>query len=159
MTAIEKGERQICPSEIVRLAERYGLGLGDILRAPAPGKPLTVQFRAVLAPDAAAETQVAPAVDDFERFCEDYAWLEDACHVRSPRRYPPPYPTDGPSPRQAGADAATAERNRLGFGDGPIPDLRVLLEADVGLRVFCADLGVTSRRCMATPKRLVAASR
>src|SRR5204863_8728591 len=35
---------------------------------------------------------------------------------------------------------ATAERIRLGLGDGPIPNLRDFLETDVGLRVFYLDL-------------------
>ena len=33
-------------------------------------------------------------------------------------------------------EVATAERNRLGIGDGPLSNLRERLENDVGLRIF-----------------------
>ena len=44
------------------------------------------------------------------------------------------------APEAAAEDVASAERNRLGLGDGPIVNLRELLENDVGLRIFYLDL-------------------
>src|SRR5205823_12839966 len=37
---------------------------------------------------------------------------------------------------EAAEQVAAAERNRLGLGDGPVTNLRDLLETDVGLRIF-----------------------
>src|SRR5438132_735094 len=46
----------------------------------------------------------------------------------------------GVAPEAAAEDVASAERNRLGLGDGPILNLRELLDNDVGLRIFYLDL-------------------
>ncbi|MGH2412004.1 MAG: ImmA/IrrE family metallo-endopeptidase, partial [Chloroflexota bacterium] len=54
--------------------------------------------------------------------------------------YPPPYSIEGTAPDAAADDVATAERNRLGLGDGPLPNLRQVLEQDVGLRIFYLNL-------------------
>ena len=52
------------------------------------------------------------------------------------RRYPAEYRVDGLPIEQAAEGVAVEERNRLGLGDGPIPELRAILEQDVGLRIF-----------------------
>ena len=44
------------------------------------------------------------------------------------------------SPEDAAEDVASAERNRLGLGDGPVLNLREVLEDDVSIRVFSIDL-------------------
>ena len=46
------------------------------------------------------------------------------------------YATSGGAPDQVAEDVATAERNRLGMGDGPIGNLRERLASDVGIRIF-----------------------
>lgn len=55
-------------------------------------------------------------------------------------------PLSRPKPPEAGIygidSVATEERNRLGLGDDPVLELRKLLEADVGLRIFALDLPV-----------------
>jgi Zn-dependent peptidase ImmA (M78 family) len=52
------------------------------------------------------------------------------------RSYPNEYQTSGGIPDQVAEDVATAERNRLGMGDGPIGNLRDRLASDVGIRIF-----------------------
>jgi len=52
------------------------------------------------------------------------------------RRFPPEYEPTGAPPDRVAEDVATAERNRLGMGDGPIGNLRDRLENDVGIRIF-----------------------
>ena len=42
----------------------------------------------------------------------------------------------GATPEQRGEEVAAEERTRLGLGDGPVADLRALLEEAVGVRVF-----------------------
>lgn len=56
--------------------------------------------------------------------------------------FPPTYALNvpGATPEQRGEEVAAAERTRLGLGDGPVSDLRTLLEEAVGVRVFYLDL-------------------
>ncbi|HEX8696597.1 MAG TPA: XRE family transcriptional regulator [Longimicrobium sp.] len=140
VTAIEKGERRIQAEELTKLAELYGSRVGDLLRQPSPDTEFAVQLRAVLAASARVEEDLTPFIDDFQRLCEDYLELERVCSAPLPRRYPQPYEISGVSPERAGEDAANAERLRLGLGDGPIADIRDLLESDVGIRIFYMDL-------------------
>ena len=142
VVAIEKGERSIRPTELVRLAAYYGRALGEFLREGQPVEAFAVQLRASLAPgpDSATEQQLAECTLEFQLLCEDYLELERLTGSSLPRRYPPQYPTTGPDPEPAGEDVAVSERNRLGLGDGPLLNLRELLENDVGLRVFVMDL-------------------
>jgi len=44
------------------------------------------------------------------------------------------------TPEQRGEEVAAEERTRLGLGDGPVADLRALLEEAVGVRVFYLNL-------------------
>jgi Zn-dependent peptidase ImmA (M78 family)/transcriptional regulator with XRE-family HTH domain len=140
LTAIEKGERRVQASELVRLAAMYGRSVGEFVRKPVRAEPFTVQFRAVLAPGMEIETAVSAGLSEFESLCADYLELERLCGAPLPRRYPEVYRTEGTPPDAAAEDVAGAERNRLGIGDGPFLNLRETLENDVGLRVFYIDL-------------------
>jgi len=128
--------------ELVRLAAYYGRGLGEFLREGQPVEAFAVQLRTSLAPvpDSATEQRLAECTLEFQLLCEDYLELERLTGSSLPRRYPPPYPISGPNPESAGEDVAVSERNRLGLGDGPLLNLRELLENDVGLRVFMMGL-------------------
>jgi Zn-dependent peptidase ImmA (M78 family) len=66
---------------------------------------------------------------------EDYVALEKMLETPLGRNFPPEYDASG-SPERVAEDVATAERNRLGTGDGPMGNLRDCLESDVGIRVF-----------------------
>ncbi|MCL5946889.1 MAG: helix-turn-helix domain-containing protein, partial [Chloroflexi bacterium] len=140
ITTIEKGERRIRPDELARLASFYGRSVGEFLRRGEPIEAFAVQLRAVVAPDTLAEAEIAPYTWEFQRLCEDYLELERLCAAPLPRKYPPPYSVGGTAPELAAEDVATAERNRLGQGDGPILNVREALENDVGLRIFSIDL-------------------
>jgi Zn-dependent peptidase ImmA (M78 family)/transcriptional regulator with XRE-family HTH domain len=140
ITAIEKGDRRVQPAELVRLAALYGRSIGEFLRQGELVEAFAVQFRAVLARDARVEFETAPYMGEFQRLCEDYLELERLSGAPLPRRYPPPYRVEGIVPEVAAEDVTSAERNRLGLGDGPILNLRDLIENDVGLRIFYMDL-------------------
>ncbi len=140
ITAIEKGERRIQPTELMQLAAFYGRTVGELLRRGEPTEAFAVQLRATLPSGLPVDTEIAPFTWEFQRLCEDYLELERLCGAPLPRRYPPQYQIEGVAPEAAAEDVASAERNRLGLGDGPILNLRELLENDVGLRVFYLDL-------------------
>lgn len=140
LTAIEKGERRIQPTELLRLAAYYGRSVGELLRQAEQTEPFTVQFQATLDPRTQEARELAAYQHDFQRLCEDYLALEALCQAPLPKNYPQQYPIDGVAPEIAAEDVASAERNRLGLGDGPLLNLRETLEQDVGLRIFVIDL-------------------
>jgi Zn-dependent peptidase ImmA (M78 family)/transcriptional regulator with XRE-family HTH domain len=140
ITAIEKGERRIQPLELARLAEYYRRPVAELLRRPAHSGGFSVQLRAQLAPHASVDERLAGLIDEFEQLCEDYVELERINEAPLSRRYPEPYQLGGVQPERAAEDAAGAERNRLGLGDGPVLNLRAVLENDVGTRIFYMDL-------------------
>ncbi|MBI4493421.1 MAG: ImmA/IrrE family metallo-endopeptidase [Chloroflexi bacterium] len=140
LTAIEQGGRRIQPPELARLAGFYGRSVGEFLRPGEPVEALAEQLRAALAPAASVEAELAPCTWELQRLCEDYLELEQLCGAPLLRQYPPPCQIQGIAPEAAAEDVASAERNRLGLGDGPLLNLRELLEHDVGLRIFHMDL-------------------
>lgn len=142
ITALEKGERRIRPDELLQLARLYGRPVSDLVGPKQPVADLAVQFRTALASAGPqqAYTELEQGVREFQRLCEDYLYLEGLRGVPLIRAYPPQYPLEGVSPEEAAEDIASAERNRLGLGDGPVLNLREVLENDVGLRIFYVSL-------------------
>ena len=140
ITAIEKGQRRIRPVELVDLASCYGWSVSEFLRRSEPLPAFVVQLRAALAPHSSVEPELRPYISDFQRLCEDYLELEHVRGAPLSRRYPPLYAMSRTAPEDVAEDVATAERNRLGLGDGPLLNLREVLENDVGLRIFYMDL-------------------
>jgi Zn-dependent peptidase ImmA (M78 family)/DNA-binding XRE family transcriptional regulator len=139
LIAIEKGTREPSSEEIVRLAEIYGRPVGELLRTAPPPIAIGARFRAALAsaPDAGELTDV---VSQLEHQADNYIDLLRRAGTEAPGRYPSARSISHLDPGQAGEDLATEERNRLGLGDGPIRQLREVLEIEVGLRVFLLPL-------------------
>jgi Zn-dependent peptidase ImmA (M78 family)/DNA-binding XRE family transcriptional regulator len=142
VTAIEKGERRIQPLELTRLAAFYGRHINELLGSTEPSEQFAVQLRAVLgSAPSSVEEEIDPSTWEFQRLCEDYAALERLSGALSaPRQFPPIYPIEGMDPEIMAEDVAGAERNRLGLGDGPLIEIRSLLENDAGVRIFYMDL-------------------
>ena len=138
VTALEKGDRVTRPEELVQMARLYGRSINEFLGRRKPMSDFAVQFRTAIANAAEPKNQgdLAHATREFESLCEDYLYLEELTGVAVGRHYPPQYQIGGIPPEAAAEDVATAERNRLGLGDGPILNLREVLESDVGVRVF-----------------------
>ena len=137
VTAIEKGERIVQPEELMKFSAIYGRAVHDLLRQREPLTSFTVQFRTSLNQPQLDGPEVSSVISEFQQLSEDYLELEDLLGAPLPRRYPPPYDISDIAPERAAEDVATSERNRLGLGDGPIPNLREVLENDVGIRIFC----------------------
>ena len=142
VSAIEVGKRQVRPDELLRLSEMYGRTLNELIGEREIISDFPAQFRVsrLAKSTGDAEAELFEAVHRFQRLCEDYLFLETANGMSLRRDYPPEYPLMRYRPEQSGRDAAAAERNRLGLGDGPIPNLRQILEDEVGLRVFSIPL-------------------
>jgi Zn-dependent peptidase ImmA (M78 family)/DNA-binding XRE family transcriptional regulator len=143
LVAIEKGERRLKPRELMEMATHLGRNVAELLQRGAPPEGFSVQLRDTLPFFASPDADLLPHVGEFQHRCEDYGRLEEICQAPMRRRYPPEYEIQGTDPDIAAEDVAGAERSRLGLGEGPLPNLRNILEADVGLRVF--QLGLPSR--------------
>ena len=136
VTALESGDRRVKPDELAALARLFGRTIGELVMREEPVEPFSVQFRSTLSPASYEEEGLDPYVFEFQRLCEDYIYLEQLSGSALATNYPQPYQLDIGRPERAAEDIANRERNRLGFGDAPILDLRQVLETDVGLRIF-----------------------
>ena len=142
ITALEKGERRTQPSELIQLARLYGRPVSQLVGPREYREDFSVQFRAAVAGAETrhAQNELEQAIQSFQGLCEDYLYLERLNGGPIRRSYPSQYLISGVSPEVAAEDVASSERNRLGMGDGPILNLREILESDVGVRVFYTEL-------------------
>jgi Zn-dependent peptidase ImmA (M78 family)/transcriptional regulator with XRE-family HTH domain len=136
--AIEKGERAAKPAEIVKLAALYGQPVHQFVRTAEPVTDFQPHFRAAMDKVKPADAdRLRLAIGEFKEFVENYLDLERRMKAPMPMNYPPPLDLN---PRvnvaELAEDVATRERQRLGLGDQPIPNIRTLLESDVGVRIF-----------------------
>lgn len=142
LVAIEKGERRMTPSELIQMAGMYGRSMSELVSQRSNKEPFVPQFRLPPGQHNVTEEQLTAAAVELDSLARDYVELEEM-HGRTIRpRFPQIYALEvaGATPEQRGEEVAEAERSRLGLGDGPIADLRSLLEEAVGIRVFYIDL-------------------
>lgn len=136
LVAIEKGERKVTPSELVQLARFYQRSVSDFVGRQSLTQGFVAQFRSTEREVLETKPEYQQVVFDLQTRSENYVELERLANAPLNRAYPSPYDTAGVGAEQVAADIATAERNRLGLGDGPLGNLREHLEAEVGLRIF-----------------------
>ncbi len=135
VVAIEKGERRLKPQELIDIAACLGRSISELVQKTTPVEGLVIQLREALS-SSLAEAEILPGIEELHHLCEDYVRLEEICRAPLRRHYPAEYEIRGADPELAAEDVATAERSRLGLGEGPLLNLREILEADVGLRIF-----------------------
>ena len=140
--AIEKGERRINENELIRFAEHYGRSVSEFVGAHQNTQPLVPQFRSGLPASRPGkgldEAQVIDVAEKLDALSADYVELEKLCDLPLPKEYPAlarNVDSHNP-PDDLGEEVALDERRRCGLGDGPVFDLRALLEEAVGLRIF-----------------------
>ena len=139
LVAIEKGSRRLRFQELIDMASLYGRSVNELLRPIPVTEDFVALFRS--SPGQTLESdQVDPAVALLQELADDYLEVERVAGAPLPRRYPPEVMVQGIGAAQAADSLATSERNRLGLGDGPLLELRKLLETDVGLRIFALEL-------------------
>jgi Zn-dependent peptidase ImmA (M78 family)/DNA-binding XRE family transcriptional regulator len=140
--SLEKGERAAKPGEIIKLAALYGQPVNHFVRTLEPLTDFQPHFRAAMEKVRPADVeQLKAAISEFKTFVENYIDLEQ--RMKAPMRLNYPQPVEL-NPRvdvsELAEDVANRERQRLGLGDQPIPNIRSLLELDVGVRIFLARL-------------------
>ncbi len=134
VVAIEKGEREARPEELVGFASLYKVALSEILKpGPSLGQ-VSFQFRGHIDHDGKAKLDAL-----CRAMTEDYLYLEQLCDAPLNRRFPPEV-LPGDDPVRNARLAAEDERRRLGLGLEPIGSLRSLLEERFGIRVLQFDL-------------------
>jgi Zn-dependent peptidase ImmA (M78 family)/DNA-binding XRE family transcriptional regulator len=136
LVAIEKGERRVSPNELISLAAFYGRGVSGLVSRQTMTEGFVPQFRAAWKSLFTEHPELEESAIELQRLSEDYLELEKLCDMPLRKSYPPIYEISGASAEQVAEEVATAERNRLGIGDGPLSNLRERLENDVGLRMF-----------------------
>ena len=141
LIAIEKGDRRVKPGEILKLAAFYGRSVHELVRPGAETVAFEPHLRAVVDATSTSIEEINTAISELQRFAEDYCELERLLKAKPISAYPPQVslPQRG-NLRDFAEDVAARERDRLGLGTQPILDLRQVLEADVGLRVFYGGL-------------------
>jgi Zn-dependent peptidase ImmA (M78 family)/transcriptional regulator with XRE-family HTH domain len=132
LVSIEAGQRRPTEKQLVTISEQTRSRIRDLLSLSAPDASMTVRFRSLKNADEAQH-----AVTALEDFGRRYIKLETIAHDRIGRREPAEFPIGRvTNVARFADDLASTERLRLGLGDGPLPDLRVVFEEDTGLRIF-----------------------
>jgi Zn-dependent peptidase ImmA (M78 family)/DNA-binding XRE family transcriptional regulator len=132
LVAIESGQRAPAPHVLAAIAEVLRLRVRDLVTLPAADEAALVRFRNPLRGDETAASAVNALVD----FARRYTLLEEKVGKRRVRTVPPISLDDIRDVEHAAEDVATAERARFNLGDGPLLDLRSVLENDVGMLIF-----------------------
>jgi len=134
---MEKGVRPASPDEIVKLAAFYGRSVHELVRPGAPFVELEPHMRAALDSESRDIEGMTASVRDLADLAGDYRELETILHAPLKIVHPPEItlPSRG-SLVDFAEDVAQRERQRLQLGDGPLHDLRTILENAVGVRIF-----------------------
>lgn len=137
LVAIEGGDRQPRPEELVALAQLYGVGVHSLLRPSAVRVDLVGQFRRKRSGrEGKTDREGVQALTLLHDLAAAYIELESRLHKVSPVDYPPERKPGRGRLEQQAEELAAELRSRLGLGLGPIPDLVGILELELGLRIF-----------------------
>lgn len=136
VVAIEQGNRRVKASELMKLAQAYGVPLSDFIRARPEVAMSQPQFRGPVLKTEEDAIEIAPAVEQLKHLARTYFELDTITSAPLSKKYPPEYEVKRLETSLAAEHIAMEERIRLGLGDGQIASLRDILEQDVGLRIF-----------------------
>ena len=132
LIAIEKGTRRVKSAEIETLLNYYGTSFNLLLADEVPQLDLSVRFRSVGKHSADASQAVAL----LNRLASAMVGLERLLGVATNRNPLPAPLVDGGPIGQLAEDAALVARHSLGIGATPVMDIFLLLERELGFRVF-----------------------
>jgi Zn-dependent peptidase ImmA (M78 family)/plasmid maintenance system antidote protein VapI len=135
IVAIEAGERQIKPAELIKLAEMYGITVNSLLRQPAVHFDLVPQFRRSVSAreDEGAAMAAARKLQDLASMSME---LERLLGKSRRQVLFPEYKIKKANLYEQAEDLAAEIRGRLGLGLAPIADIFALAEVEFGIRLF-----------------------
>lgn len=127
ISMIESGRRMPKVDLLRKLSAIYGVDIRWLLEGKEESEDDT--FKMLLrAPELTPADR--KAIEEFVKYCEDYAWLEEKLGIRKhevPEQHKPP-PSNWREMQAQAKWLAKEERGRLQLGDGPIRDIFSLLE-------------------------------
>lgn len=135
LVAIEQGERQVRPAELIALANLYGTSVNALTRPTAIQSARPVQFRRnATRGDEESARQAAATLNRLASSCVE---LERRLERSLVQRYPAERPIVPHTNINAqGEDLALELRGILGMGNAPVSELPAIVEAELGVRVF-----------------------
>lgn len=134
--AIEKGNRPAQQREVVKLAAFFGRSVRELVRPDIPHIELEPHLRASLNRDIDESDEVFSAIHQLHEFAVDYCELEKLVGAKPFQNYPQEVIVPTSRLPEFAEDVAARERSRLHLGDGPVLELRQVLENNVGVRIF-----------------------
>lgn len=133
---IEKGTRPATRGEVVALAGFFGRSVHELVRPDSPNIELEPHLRAALDANLSESEGVFSAIHQLHEFAVDYCELEKIVGARPFQNYPQEVQVPVSRLADFAEDVAARERSRLHLGDGPVLELRQVLENNVGVRIF-----------------------
>lgn len=133
LIAIETGQRAPTPTLLAAIAQELNSSIRDLTSLVPADEQAIVRFRDPLRTNEPAR-QAVDVLIDFGRY---FVLLEAKTNRRRRPRVAPALSLDDITDvDHAAEDLAAAERARLNLGDGPLPDIRLVLEQEVGVLTF-----------------------
>lgn len=133
IVAIEQGERRVRIDELQKLAKLFGTSVNALLRREAVQVDLAPRFRKL---DGNHDSAADEAADLLTSLARAEVELENLLGVERVRNYPSERPLLKGDIRAQAEDDAAELRQRLGLGNAPVKDIVMLLEMDMGVRVY-----------------------
>lgn len=134
LTAIEKGQRRVKPDELVAFARLYRTNVSRLVSPGAVHVDLAARFRRV--DDGELGEDERKCIQLLSKLAAASVELERLAGTPLRQDYPPPVQIRPAALAAQAEDAASAIRQRLGVGLGPIADFASVLEFELGVRVF-----------------------
>lgn len=135
LVAIERGDREARPDELLALAKHYGVSVHSLLRPSAIRVEIVGQFRKKKGPNV-DDPDAVTAVALLHDLAAAYIELEHRLGKVTVVDYPPQRRIGRGRISQQAEEVAAELRARLGVGLGPLPDLEGILELELGIRIF-----------------------
>ncbi len=133
---IEKGTRSATRAEVVALAGFFGRSVHELVRPDVANIELEPHLRAAVDSNLSESDEVFSAIHQLHEFAVDYCQLEKIAGARPFQNYPQEVQVPSSRLTEFAEDVAARERSRLHLGDGPLLELRQVLENNVGVRIF-----------------------
>jgi Zn-dependent peptidase ImmA (M78 family)/DNA-binding XRE family transcriptional regulator len=135
LVAIERGDREARPEELMALAKVYDVSVHSLLRPTAVKVEIVGQFRKKVRATNGDKDEIV-AMGTLHDIAAAYIELERRLNKVGAIDYPPERKIGRGRLAQQAEELAAELRSRLGLGLGPIPDLEGILELELGVRIF-----------------------
>jgi Zn-dependent peptidase ImmA (M78 family) len=142
LVSIEKGDRRVRIQEIQTLANHYGVSVNALLRREAVHTDLVPRFRRLRETE---EGQTAEAVKLLNELVKVEVELENVLGIERRKNYPPERGINSGDVVELAEQHAQDLRDWLGLGPGPINDIFMLMELDLGIRLYQRRLSPSSK--------------